>query len=44
MGGSRYFMYFDYDFSRKVWVYLLKLKYEVFTKFNLWKAEVENKT
>ncbi|KAK4397553.1 Retrovirus-related Pol polyprotein from transposon TNT 1-94 [Sesamum angolense] len=28
----------------KVWVYFLKQKSEVFAKFNLWKAEVENQT
>ncbi|KAE8685445.1 hypothetical protein F3Y22_tig00111098pilonHSYRG00167 [Hibiscus syriacus] len=44
LGGSRYYVTFIDDFSRKVWVYFLKQKYEVFEKFKLWKAEVENQT
>lgn len=31
----------DY-FSRKVWVYFMKYKFEVSSKFKLWKVEVEN--
>lgn len=42
LGGSQYFMTFIDDFSRKVRVYFLKQKYEVFSKFKAWKAEVEN--
>lgn len=38
------FVNFTKDFSRKVWVYFLKKKYEVFTKFKLWKIEVKNQT
>ena len=30
------------DYSRKVWVYFMKQKSEVFGKFKTWKAEVEN--
>ncbi|RDX58151.1 hypothetical protein CR513_62554, partial [Mucuna pruriens] len=30
--------------SKKVWVYFLKHKFEVFTKFKLWKVEMENQT
>ena len=33
MGGGRYFLTFIDDFSRKVWVYVLKSKREVFEKF-----------
>ena len=44
IGGSRYFVTFVDDFSKKVWVYLLKHKSEVFAKFRIWKAEVENQT
>ncbi|KAL0373808.1 UNVERIFIED_CONTAM: Retrovirus-related Pol polyprotein from transposon TNT 1-94 [Sesamum radiatum] len=44
LGGSLYYVTFIDDFSRKVWVYFLKQKSEVFAKFKLWKAEVENQT
>lgn len=44
MGGSRYFVTFIDNFSRKVWVYFLKHKYEVFAKFKLWKTEVKIQT
>src|ERR1044072_5809073 len=44
MGGSRYFVTFADDFSRKVWVYFMVHKSEVFAKFKVWKAEVENQT
>ncbi|KAE8683204.1 hypothetical protein F3Y22_tig00111213pilonHSYRG00462 [Hibiscus syriacus] len=44
LGGSRYYVTFIDDFSRKVWVFCLKQKSEVFEKFKLWKAEVENQT
>ena len=44
LGGSLYYVTFTNDFSRKVWVYFLKQKSEVFTKFKLWKAKVENQT
>ncbi|KAE8708629.1 Cyclic nucleotide-gated ion channel 1 [Hibiscus syriacus] len=40
LGGSRYYVTFIDDFSRKVWVYFLKQKSEVFEKFKLWKAEI----
>ncbi|CAL2271856.1 unnamed protein product [Prunus armeniaca] len=32
------------DFSRKVWVYFMKQKSEVFAKFKEWKIETENQT
>ena len=31
-------------FSKKVWVYFLMQKFEVFTNFKFWKAEVKNQT
>jgi transposase InsO family protein len=37
-----YFVIFIDDFSRKVWVYFMRHKSEMFAKFKLWKAEVEN--
>ena len=42
--GVRYFLTFIDDFSRKVWVYFMKKKSEVFIKFKMWKAEVEKET
>ena len=32
-GGAWYFMRFIDDYSRKVWVYFLKNKFEAFAKF-----------
>jgi len=40
--GSCYFLTFINDFSRKIWVYFLKKKYENFAKFKEFKALVEN--
>ena len=37
-------MTFIDDHSRKVWVYFLKHKSEVFEAFKIWKAMVENET
>jgi hypothetical protein len=37
-----YFVIFIDDFFRKVWVYIMRYKSEMFAKFKLWKAEVEN--
>ena len=31
------------DFSRKVWIFFLKEKLDVFSKFKVWYAEVEKK-
>lgn len=39
--GSRDFLLFVYDFSRKMWVYFLKQKLEVFGMFQKFKALVE---
>src|ERR1044072_5004268 len=44
IGGSRYFVTFVDDCSKKVWVYFMQHKSEVFAKFRMWKAEVENQT
>jgi len=41
-GGAQYFLTFIDDFSRKIHVYLLKAKGEVFEKFKQYKALVEN--
>jgi len=43
-GGSLYFVSFIDDYSRKVWVYLLKRKSEVFSMFMQFKASVEKST
>ena len=42
--GSRYYMTFIDDSSKKVWVYFLKNKYDVFETFKKWKAMVETET
>ncbi|KAL0357994.1 UNVERIFIED_CONTAM: hypothetical protein Scaly_1485100 [Sesamum calycinum] len=42
LGGSLYYVIFTNEFSKNIWVYFFKQKYEVFPKFKLWKAEVEN--
>ena len=44
LGGSRYFVTFIDDHSRKVWVYFLKRKAGVFNTFLNWKVMVENET
>ena len=44
LGGSQYFVTFTNNCFRKVWVYCLKQKSEVFAKFKQWKVEVENQT
>ena len=41
---ARYFLLFVDDFSRKMWVYFLKLKFEVFKEFQKFKALVENES
>ncbi|KAL2226226.1 UNVERIFIED_CONTAM: Retrovirus-related Pol polyprotein from transposon TNT 1-94 [Sesamum indicum] len=43
-GGNRYFLSIIDNFSKKVFVFLLKHKYEVFEKFEKWKTLVENQT
>ncbi|KAK8936753.1 hypothetical protein KSP39_PZI011993 [Platanthera zijinensis] len=44
LGGANYFVTFIDDYSRKVWIYFLKQKSEVFEKFRIWKTQVENQT
>ena len=44
LGGSSYFVTFIDDHSRKVCVYYMKHKSEVFEIFRRWKAMVENET
>ena len=44
LGGKHYFVTFVDDFSRRVWVYTLKSKDEVFETFLVWKKMVENQT
>ncbi|KZV18236.1 hypothetical protein F511_28102 [Dorcoceras hygrometricum] len=44
LGGSRYYVTFIDDSSRKVWVYFLKNKSDVYETFKRWKAMVENET
>ncbi|TXG66911.1 hypothetical protein EZV62_008186 [Acer yangbiense] len=40
-GGNRYFITIIDDFSRKVWLYLMKHKNEALNKFREWKTLVE---
>nr|KYP32525.1 Retrovirus-related Pol polyprotein from transposon TNT 1-94 [Cajanus cajan] len=44
LGGSRYYVTFIDDSTRKVWVYFLKQKSQVFNTFKKWKVAVENET
>jgi transposase InsO family protein len=44
LGGSLYYVIFIDDYSRKTWLYLLKTKDEVFSKFQEFKVEIENLT
>jgi transposase InsO family protein len=44
LGGSLYYVIFIDDYSRKMWLYLLKSKDKVFNKFQEFKAEIENLT
>jgi len=41
IGGEKYLLTFIDDFSRKVWVYILKSRDETFACFRQWKAMVE---
>ncbi|KAL4572640.1 hypothetical protein LXL04_019420 [Taraxacum kok-saghyz] len=42
VGGARYYVTFIDDCTKKVWVYFLKQKSEVFNEFKKWRAIVEN--
>ena len=44
LGGSRYYITFIDDCSRKVWVYFLKNKSDLFDTFKRWKAMIETET
>jgi len=44
LGKSLYYVSFIDDFSRRTWVYFLRHKSEVFSKFKEFKALVENQT
>ena len=44
LGGNMFFMSVIDEFSRRVWVYILRTKDQVFGKFKDWKALVENQT
>jgi transposase InsO family protein len=41
LGRVKYFVTFIDDFSRKVWIYIIKAKSDCFAKFKEWKALVE---
>jgi hypothetical protein len=42
INGYVYYVSFIDDYSCKTWVYILKSKYEVFSKFKEFKALIEN--
>ena len=44
LGGFRYYVTFIDDSTKKVWVYFLKNKSDVFHTFKKWKNKVENQT
>lgn len=44
IGGSRYFLTFIDDYTRKVWIYFLKEKSETYNHFILFKAMVEKQS
>ena len=44
IGGARYFLTFIDDFSRNIWVYVLKSKSEVLARFKEWKTLVERQS
>ena len=44
LGGSRYYVTFINDATRKTWVYCIIQKYDVFATFKKWKELVENET
>ncbi|KAG8481222.1 hypothetical protein CXB51_025972 [Gossypium anomalum] len=43
-GGANYMLTFIDDFSRKVWVFFLKQKSDVFSAFKSWKIMIEKQT
>ena len=44
IGGSFYFLTFIDDYNRKIWVYFLKIKSDIFSRFKEFKIEVEKKS
>ena len=44
LSGYVYYVSFIDDFSRKTWIYFMKKKYEVFSKFKEFKSLIENHT
>ena len=44
LGGSHYYVTFIDETTRKVWVYFLRQKLNVFQNFKKWKCLVENET
>lgn len=42
MGGGKYFISIIIDYSRRVWVYILKEKSQAFAKFREWHTGYEN--
>jgi hypothetical protein len=38
LGGSRYYVTFIDDATRKTWVYCIRQKYDVFDTFKKWKS------
>ena len=44
LSGYVYYVSFIDDFSRKTWIYFMKKKDEVFSKFKEFKAFIENHT
>ena len=42
LGGSRYYVNFIDDATRKTWVYCIRQKSNVFDTFKKWKALAEN--
>ncbi|GJT58860.1 retrovirus-related pol polyprotein from transposon TNT 1-94 [Tanacetum coccineum] len=44
LGGKRYFLSIVDDYSKRVWVYILRFKHKAFRKFKEWKQLVENQT
>nr|GEX30144.1 retrotransposon protein, putative, Ty1-copia subclass [Tanacetum cinerariifolium] len=44
LGDKRYFLSIIDDYSKRVWVYILRFKHEAFGKFKEWKRLVGNQT
>jgi transposase InsO family protein len=44
LGGAKYFLSIIDDYSRRVWIIVLKSKFETFNKFKDWMKLVENQT